>query len=284
LLALHLVSRVLPFLGKLIGRGTWILQSEDFEGIFKRGDTDRPLHVVFFSPHDDDACLGAGILIWLLRHLDVEVTIVIVTDGRQGYWESKLAEQIAAIRKEETIEAYAGIGIDQNHLIFLDFPDAQLHTVLGRRTAFSIDGKPISSGMQDAFTKWLRKLRPTHVFLPTFNDLHPDHKWVYQEVMICLFHALGLIWEEDGEPVGQIEVFQFPVYCKLPEPHTHELRSTEEVKAIKIRAIGVWAKRSQKQIASLEDRRREEPPAEIFLRIDFSKVMHDLKRTRLFLR
>ncbi|MBN2272498.1 MAG: PIG-L family deacetylase, partial [Sedimentisphaerales bacterium] len=42
-------------------------------------------HFVFISPHDDDAVLGAGLLIQLAKREDVPVHILIVTDGSMGY-------------------------------------------------------------------------------------------------------------------------------------------------------------------------------------------------------
>lgn len=42
-------------------------------------------HVVVFSPHDDDAILGAGYLICALQEIGCPVTILIFCDGRAGY-------------------------------------------------------------------------------------------------------------------------------------------------------------------------------------------------------
>ena len=92
-----------------------------------------------------------------------------------------------------------------------------------RRGALPADGDPGAFagavGLQNAFARCLRQVRPTRVFLPTSADLHPDHRIVHEEMLISLFHAQGAIWPELGEPIAEVPaVYEYAVYCDFPEP------------------------------------------------------------------
>ena len=60
------------------------------------------------------------------------------------------------------------------------------------------------TGVQNAFTLFLRRIAPSRVFVPTASDLHPDHKVANQEMLISLFHAQGEIWPELGRPLEAV--------------------------------------------------------------------------------
>ncbi len=59
------------------------------------------------------------------------------------------------------------------------------------------------TGLQNPFTYFLRQIRPTQVFVPTINDLHPDHKVTNEQLQISLFHSTGDIWPELGRRLTQ---------------------------------------------------------------------------------
>jgi hypothetical protein len=56
------------------------------------------------SPHDDDAVLGAGLLIQLTKRENVPVYIMVVTDGSMGYCSIKERNTIIEIRRNETFQ------------------------------------------------------------------------------------------------------------------------------------------------------------------------------------
>ncbi|MFC1795389.1 PIG-L family deacetylase, partial [Planctomycetota bacterium] len=67
--------------------------------------------LLMISPHDDDAVLGAGLLIQLAKREKIPVHILIVTDGSMGYCSLDEKDRIAEIRRNESFECYQSLGI-----------------------------------------------------------------------------------------------------------------------------------------------------------------------------
>jgi LmbE family N-acetylglucosaminyl deacetylase len=244
-----------------------------------QGKQERHLMI---SPHDDDAVLGAGLLIQLAKREKVPVHILIVTDGSMGYCSLDEKSTIAEIRRDESFECYQSLGVAKRNIVWLGFPDCQLSNQRGRRPAAGDDPVGISgfTGMQNAFTYHLRKIRPTQCFLPTWNDLHPDHRIIYEEFLISMFHAAGNIWPELGEPLEKVPyVNTYAVYCDFAEPPTLRMRTPISYLEKKLKAIGAF--RSQKQISSLIDNVRHCGPEEYIRAIDF-KLYHPSSYRNLF--
>lgn len=224
----------------------------------------------FISPHDDDVILGAGLFMQLAMKEGVPVHVVIVTDGSMGYCSMEEKETISDIRKQETYDCYESLGIPKANIHWLGFPDCALNSFRGRRLASPGDPGVVAgyTGLQNAFTHVLRKIGPTQCFVPTFNDLHPDHKITYSELMISLFHAGGSIWPELGSPLAKTPyVHEMAIYCDFPEPPTLRLHTTDEVLERKLEAIGAY--KSQKQIASLIEGVRASGPYEYIRSLNF---------------
>ena len=88
---------------------------------FAFGESGRRIMIV--SPHDDDACIGSGLLIHQAIREEFDVRLVVVTRGDQGYCNTGDKDRIQGIRRLETLKAYKGLGIASDHLQFLGFPD-----------------------------------------------------------------------------------------------------------------------------------------------------------------
>ena len=234
------------------------------------------------SPHDDDAVLGAGLLIQLAKRENVPVHIMIVTDGSMGYCSADEKDSIAEIRRKETLECYKTLGVPKSNIICLGFPDCQLASYRGRSPAKPDDAAAVNgfSGLQNAFTFHLRRIKPTQCFLPTWNDLHPDHRIVYEEFLISLFHAAGNIWPELGEPLSKVPyVNTYAVYCDFASPPTLRMCTPASYLENKLKAIASF--RSQKQISSLIDNVRHCGPEEYIRAIEF-KLYHPANYRSLF--
>jgi len=244
-----------------------------------QGEKERLLMI---SPHDDDSVLGAGLLIQLAKREKVPVHILIVTDGSMGYCSLDEKDSIAEIRRNESFECYQSLGIPKKNIIWLGFPDCQLSNHRGRRPANPDDPVSISgfTGLQNAFTHHLRMIKPTQCFLPTWNDLHPDHRIIYDEFLISLFHSAGNIWPELGEHLEKVPyVNTYAVYCDFAEPPTLRIRTPISYLENKLKAIGAF--RSQKQISSLIENVRHCGPEEYIRGIDF-KLYHPASYRNLF--
>jgi len=223
---------------------------------------------MFVSPHDDDLCIGAGLLMQAAVDAGADVQAVIVTDGCLGYCEASQQDDIVEVRKAETIRSFEILGVQESHVTFLGFPDGGLTKYIGRRQA--VEGEPRVSGftgLQNAFTHSLRELRPSHVFVPTKMDLHPDHQITHNELMISLFHASGKIWPELGDPLDVPQVHEMAVYCDFPsDPHLEVIGGDGPFET-KLASIAAYE--SQLQIAELVEQLRSAGPFEYIRDVNF---------------
>jgi LmbE family N-acetylglucosaminyl deacetylase len=224
----------------------------------------------FVSPHDDDVALGAGLAIQLAIHEGVPVHVLVVTDGSMGYCSEAHRADIAQIRQEETYESLIALGVPRDNIHFLGFPDCQLSLLAGRRVASGNEPGTIAgfTGLQNAFTYHLRQIRPTQVFVPTVNDLHPDHKVTNSELQISLFHSSGDIWPELGDPLeSPPAIHELAIYCDFPEPPTLRIACDAATFEKKLQSIAAF--KSQKQIATLIENVRKAGPQEYVRKINF---------------
>jgi LmbE family N-acetylglucosaminyl deacetylase len=246
----------------------------------------------FFSPHDDDVVLGGGLMMQLAKRENVPVHIVIVTDGSMGYCSPEEQDTIVKIRRKETFACYESMGIPEQNIHWLGFPDCRLTAYRGRRPAEKGEQAEFFgfNGLQNAFTYILRKIRPTQVFLPTSNDLHPDHRIVHEELLISLFHASGNIWPELGNALDKVPyVHELGVYCDFPEAPKLRVRTPMSFLENKLRAIGEF--KSQTQIESLIEIVRKGGPEEYLRALEFKlyepsryRTLFEEKEARPFLR
>ena len=242
---------------------------------------------LFVSPHDDDAVLGGGLLIQLAKRENVPVYILIVTDGSMGYCNENEKDTISNIRQKETNKCYRYLGVPKENIIRLGFPSGQINNYLGRTQVKSNSKLAIKgfTGLQNAFTYYLRQIKPTQCFLPTCNDLHPAHRIVYDEFLISLFHANGDIWPELGTPLATIPyIHEIAIYCDFVDSPTLRISTPVSYLENKLKAIGIF--RSQKQISSIIENIRRSGPEEYLRAIEFklynSSTYHDMfeeKRT-----
>src|SRR5438093_2416014 len=83
----------------------------------------KPESLAVLSPHDDDALLGAGYAILAARALEVPVSVLIVCNGCAGYSSAEQKSRIVGIRRAETLEAYAHLGLGPGDIYRFDVPD-----------------------------------------------------------------------------------------------------------------------------------------------------------------
>lgn len=233
---------------------------------------------LFIAPHDDDVVMGAGLLLQCAAAEGVDVSIIVTTDGSMGYCEVEDQDRIKEIRRQETLDSFALLGITD--VSWLNFPDCSLTAFLGRRRAS--EGEPAIiegfTGLQNAYTYALRQRRPTRVFLASGNDLHPDHKSVYNEARVSIFHSGGSIWPELGPPLEDLPVvYELAIYCAFPDDPEYLISGSREHLERKLAAISAYA--SQKQIGRLVDQLREAGPIEYLKLSDFRLYSPDIYRS-----
>lgn len=225
---------------------------------------------LFICPHDDDIVGGAGLLVQLAVKENVNVHILIATDGGMGYCSLEEKDSIAQIRRDETFECYQALGVPEENIIWIGFPDCRLHSYRGRRAAKPQDVAVIEghTGIENAFTYHLRRVNPTRCFVPTSTDLHPDHKIVHEELLISMYHASGAIWPELGTPIEKIPyIHEFACYCNFPEPPHLQIRTPEAMLDKKLNALAAF--RSQRQIGAVVEIIRDVGPVEYIRELEF---------------
>lgn len=237
----------------------------DFFGDWKEGKE----KILYIAPHDDDIVLGAGLLLQLCEQENVPQSMWITSDGSMGYCKEEQKENIAEIRRQETIDSFKDLGISDVN--WFNFPDTNLMNHSGRRVAK--DGDPFvkcgHTGLQNAYTWLIRKERPTRVFLATGSDYHPDHKAVYQEALISIFHAGGNIWPELGEVLKETpKVYEMALYCDFPTEPNMKISADQE--AFEKKLDGILKYQSQEQIAKMVEGIRAGGSVEYFLDIVFN--------------
>lgn len=140
--------------------------------------------VVVLAPHDDDAVLGPGYLIRAVLANGGRMAVVIFNDGRAGYSDPAMKDEIVALRTRETRAALEHVGVPRDRVFRLNFPD---FSGLGRL------GWVLPGGDEGTFprlVKHLRQLRATRLVFANGHREHIDHT------------AVALAAQFDGPQVG----------------------------------------------------------------------------------
>jgi LmbE family N-acetylglucosaminyl deacetylase len=122
-----------------------------------------------YSPHDDDALLGAGYAIRAAVEAGAEVTIMIVCSGNAGYSSPEQRDTIVETRRRETRNCYRALGVREENIIFLGFPDF---------SAIQYVGWQIAPDREGHFRRTITELRTrgiTRILVPNHYHEHIDH-------------------------------------------------------------------------------------------------------------
>jgi LmbE family N-acetylglucosaminyl deacetylase len=194
--------------------------------------------LMVFAPHPDDETLGAGGLIQRTLGSGGAVHVVFLTSG-DGYPEGvELEEHIAhptaqdyraygSVRQNEARRVLAVLGVKEQEMTFLGFPDRGLCPLLQQYwsdqgshyvSPFTQESRPPPAEVilpgtdysgEDLNREILRVLtlfRPTLIALPHPADQHPDHCATYFFVQAAL-HEPGL-----HTSAPRLQVFTFLIH------------------------------------------------------------------------
>jgi bacillithiol biosynthesis deacetylase BshB1 len=156
-----------------------------------------PLDYLVIAPHPDDAELGMGGTILLLRSQGARVGVLDLTDGEPTPHGSP------EIRHRETTEATAILGLDWREN-------------LGLRNRFLT----ADLNARGQLASVLRRVRPRYLFAPYWEDAHPDHVAASALVDAARFWAKLTKTDLAGEPHYPDRIFYyFSVHLRLhPQP------------------------------------------------------------------
>lgn len=226
---------------------------------------------LFISPHDDDIICGCGLTFTAAVECKLDVHAAVISNGRMGYCTPEQRSNIAEVRRKETQESFAFLGLPKDKLYQFDYDDGNMIQDSGRRFATDLDQPNAIAGavgLQNTMTWLIRKVCPTRIFLANRLDLHPDHQAVNAEMIISVFHAQGAIWPELGEPIRQIPIlYEYATYSDFIQPPTMRLRVSDDLVEKRLQAIALY--KSQLQIDLLVQELRKTGGVEYLLEVAF---------------
>jgi LmbE family N-acetylglucosaminyl deacetylase len=226
---------------------------------------------LFIAPHDDDIVCGAGLTFLAALQSKINVFAAVVSNGRMGYCTEEQRQTIVQVRREETQASFAHLGLPQENLYLFDYDDGSLLQNMGRRFATDpADPNAIAggTGLQNTLTWLLRKIRPTRVFIPNRLDLHPDHKVVYHEAVISVFHAQGVIWPELGVSINTIPfLYEYATYSDFITQPNIRVRVPDNLIEQRLQALALY--KSQLQIKLVVEELQKSGGKEYLLEVVF---------------
>ncbi len=179
--------------------------SDDIEQIFPGFAKDEVL--VVMSPHDDDAIIGAGYAMLAAKDAGADVYVMIFCRGDAGYSTVEEKATIEKVREQETVECYARLGISEDHIIRLNFPDFSAIGNLGWEKA---DGKP---GQMPRILRFLREKKVTRVMIPNHYHEHVDHLAAYLMSSFDTPQAGDAALVDHGTPHAVKSTLQYSVWA-----------------------------------------------------------------------
>jgi len=187
------------FISNLIYR--WQLDELEAPG---KGDV-----ILLVAPHPDDEALSSCHLVRQALAKGAQVKLVMITNG-DGFIEAaemyykkpkvspELCREYAMMRQQETIAAVATMGIAEEDIVFLGFPDGGIESMLQDNwysnepytnpytllahtaypNAYEQGVSYTGEGIVRVLATLLREVRPNVIIMPHPNDHHPDHRSV----------------------------------------------------------------------------------------------------------
>ncbi len=149
--------------------------------------------VLFFSPHDDDAVLGAGYLILATVRSGDPPVVIIFCRGDAGYSTPTEKKGIVERRKKEAVRAYGTLGVRKEDIRFLNIPDFSLMAHLDRRP-------PWGTGIFDKIISILRRERISRLTFSSGYLEHWDHTRVFEAGIYAASQAQDPILVDLGRP------------------------------------------------------------------------------------
>jgi LmbE family N-acetylglucosaminyl deacetylase len=145
------------------------------------------------APHPDDETIGCGATIARKRAAGTPVRVVVVADGRSSHHSTHIGpDELVRIRAEEVGRACRELGVDDDNLVRLGFPDESL-TARG----------------DELVTRLLNEIDradPEEILVASGRDWHVDHRAVNAALRRALHRR----------PV--LRVLEFPVWLWIHGP------------------------------------------------------------------
>ncbi len=200
--------------------------SVDREGFPSMPEPSARDRLLIFAPHCDDETLGCAGLIAMARRIGAAIKIVVVTNGDASFSTAISSVKIspsqhvemAYARQAETLAALRELGLSEDDVIFLGYPDGGTAAMwfdcwnfqhLFRSKFTRQDRSPYRNSFRPnapycGMAEWedIRRLiqafKPTAVYTTHPNDLHRDH-WATHAFVTAALESLKL----EGDKAAQ---------------------------------------------------------------------------------
>ena len=182
-------------------------KSRSIDTLFPNFSDDEVLAVM--SPHDDDAVIGAGYSILAAKEAGADVYVVIFCRGDAGYSTVEEKDTIEAVREMETYECYKRLGIEENHILRLNFPDFSAISNIGWERCDK------SAGDMPRILRFFREKKVTRVMIPNHYHEHIDHLSAYLMSSYDVPQAGDSALVDYGEPHSVRSTLQYSVWADL---------------------------------------------------------------------
>jgi len=127
-------------------------------------------NVLIISPHADDEIIGCGGVISKYTKIGIGVNVLILTNANKGAPEKYSKNDIQEIREESK---FANKLIGTKKLFFENLPGL----ILNQYPMYKIS---------ELINKYISIIKPEIVFIPSPNDLHLDHKTIFNASKVSL--------------------------------------------------------------------------------------------------
>jgi len=180
--------------------------------------------VLIFAPHPDDEAIGAGGLIQRALAAGSQLKVVCYTSGdhnelafiiyeKRIIFRKRELVHMGEVRQKETIEAMASLGLKENDIIFLGYPDFGTMEILTKywgksrpyrnflnrvsrvpyRNAYSYDAPYVGESILSDIESIIYDFKPTKIFVSHPADTNRDHRALYLFLQVALWDLEGKI-------------------------------------------------------------------------------------------
>ncbi|MEO8072394.1 MAG: PIG-L deacetylase family protein [Acidobacteriota bacterium] len=181
------------------------------------------------APHPDDESLGCGGAIALLRSFNVEVEVLVLSDGTLSHPNSVKfpAEKLRDLRENEMLDALKILGVNKENTTFFRYKDRSVP-----------DKNSVQAVAQCA--EYLAWTKPQTILVPWRRDPHPDHRAAYSLLKAANKAAKMIeypiwLWEiaesEDAPKFVEIDAFRLDITSVISQKqlaiNAHQSQTTD---------------------------------------------------------
>ena len=224
----------------------FLLWADDLPGLDPIQKDDR---IMILAPHPDDEAIAAAGVIQQAAKAGAQVQVVYLTNGEHNQFAFIVYEKritlrqgefihLGQVRRQEAIKAMQLLGLNENNLIFLGYPDFGTFTIFSqcwrdappaRSMLTRISSVPYKNSLSpgapykgESILKDIKKVlldyKPTKIFVSHPADVNVDHKAFYLFLEVALHDLEGRL--------ARPKIYPYLVHCvnwPMPRHYNPEL-------------------------------------------------------------